>query len=171
MKKSYFLWSLLVISVALNAYCFINCNKMSIKNTQLTTSVSNLSNPLNLAPLLQPGFDPTLRIIPDADSLEIIQAFKSMRSNGETINGGIISLSVIDALRNIDGCNGISYRFARQTANHQYGLQDPNGLFIILQGVKVDYESGTRRIQRITSVSSPTYYGGYWCPTHCLPFN
>jgi len=92
------------------------------------------------------------------------EIYKSTLSDGDSITGGIITRSAFDELLCTEKCNGISYTLAR-TRDSDGKL---SGVFVIYNGVNVEYDESSRKIITVTGLGTQYYTTRHWCPPTCF---
>lgn len=179
MKNSftYILIGLLGISIIGNAVLYnrvtdLNDEILDLNDTIFNTNMElqSLQNTISASGCVGDGFTPAKIPLSLADLRKYSDEFKGVsKATIDTISGGIISLEAIKAMSCIQSCNAIAYTFGRNVTDSDFGPKN-RGLFIMLRGVNLTFDA-TKNDYIVNNLNSAVYYGGYWCPTHCLPFN
>lgn len=161
MKKSYICWTVLIISVLANIYLFT-------RNTTLNASVQSLSTALDTceSTACDDGGFGEIKAMSPTELISFQQQFIEINPDVEEITGGVISADAIREMLCLENCNALAYSFGRDTIPDKG--PDKSGIFIALKGVNVVYDADNNRITDVKGIGSRIYYGGYWCPTHCL---
>lgn len=164
MKKPYICWIILVISVLANIYLFT-------RNASLITNIQNLNAELDTCEAATCDFG-SFGEKKEMSLTELVSykdQFVKVRTTEEHITGGVISAASIYEMLCLENCNAIAYTFGRDTIPDKG--PDKRGVFIMLKGVNVVYDEANDKVTEVKDVGSRIYYGGYWCPTACLPMD
>ena len=145
--NSLVLGGLLLVSIATNVYLWSNKGP--------TPPVTCYSTP---------GFDRPVTISKDEATGYLHQYSMSLPESDKTL-GAIITRSSLDEILCTKDCNAIAYGFGRDSM--ETSGPAGNGVFVILTGVKVDYNSDTHTIERVTELGIKRYMPRNWCPPTC----
>lgn len=164
MKKSYLCWILLIISVLANVYLFISNTALNSNNQSLHTELETCQSVT-----CDDGSFGEKKGMSLTELRSYQNQFDEIRMNSEEITGGVISAGTIREMLCLKNCNAIAYTFGRDTIPDKG--PDKKGVFIMLKGVNVTYDENSDSVTQVKDIDSRIYYGGYWCPSSCLPTN
>lgn len=153
MKTTTVLVIILVVSVAINSYQY---SRYNISNTDPLPS--NCPNTV--------GFGEPI-VINDEEAAAFQKEYVDNLVRTDSTTGGIISKKAFSKMFCQQNCNAIAYSFAKDSA----GQTGPpgNGVFVIFEGVFVEYDPATDSIRAVNAIpGAAKYLGGKWCPPTCM---
>lgn len=143
MKKSKLLFSLLLISVSVNAFVLLSGFEPQSPCPEIATYASGVQ-------------------ISNTDAARCIDAYKASVDK-DVVTGGIIAGQAIKQAFCAPGSNGLSYYLAQDPENTIAN----GGVFIVINGVNV-VTDGSGTITSVTQTGNKLFSPNSWCPTNCV---